>query len=118
MKPLNDCQLCKMRNTAQARQAMGCGFEQPAPPSLPVVAWQPAGFPGPDLRWCPGYTTKLNEVAEASWARMYLHKGQLELWCEGEPANDTLLRTVEALELAYAALDAHEAAERERTAHR
>lgn len=80
---------------ARTRQGMGCAYEAP---SAHAVPWQGA-YDGPALTTCPGYTTKLPEVSEASWARFYLHKGSLQLWCRGE-LHDRLAEGVQLLELA------------------
>lgn len=46
---------------------------------------------------CPGYTTKLPEVAEINRARLHWSKGALREFCGGKPS-ELLLRGIEILE--------------------
>jgi hypothetical protein len=66
--------------TTETRALMGCGY-------LPLAgkpSGRPPGYEG-ELTVCQGYSTKLPEVIEASYARSWWEKGQLREWAEGEP---------------------------------
>lgn len=73
----------------------------------------PLGMKGEPLKHCPGYTTKLPEVIEASWARFYLEKGSLAQWSD-TPITEHVREAIQILEIAIADEKAHEDEERER----
>lgn len=62
---------------------MGCGFEEPDARAAP---WSPDAIK-PRLKVCPGYTTNLPEVIEASHARFFMEKGSLPQWSD-EPITE------------------------------
>lgn len=81
----NDCERCIGQFQAETRQALGCAYESPVDHAQ---AWQPEGYEGPAPKTCPGYTTKLPEVTEATEARFYLHRGCLSLLIRDELADN------------------------------
>jgi hypothetical protein len=92
-----DCTACKQRTTQIERQYLGCGYE-PRGELVQVRPWQPpsgkAGFSGPDLETCAGYTTSLPEVREASLARVHWDTGNLSTWCGSDAASEDLLNAI------------------------
>ena len=100
---------------AEARQAMRCGYEPAlADPRLSSTWWPDgfSGFPtdaGPALATtCPGYTTKLPEVVEASRLHWWWSKGQLRDRVEGNRVNDRVIQVVEIFGAEVSAVEAHE----------
>ena len=83
---------------ATIRQEMRCGYEPALAGALSV--FRPPGYEcgedGPSV--CPGYSTKLPEVREASWARLHWERGSLREWARGEPT-DQLIEAIEVLEV-------------------
>lgn len=94
-----------MANSVQIRQLMGCGYEKPV--DHPHDVWQPFGMRGAPLKFCPGYTTKLPEVSETSWARFYLEKGALAQFTD-RPITEQTREAIEVLAIACADEQAHE----------
>ena len=82
------------QNPQQSRQYLACAYE---PRVEGARAWQHEGYTGPSPEACPGYTTKLPEVIEASEARFYLHNGSLSLLVDDE-LSDGLRSSIAILE--------------------
>lgn len=100
-----NCDACKMTSTPEQRQSIGCGYEPPAPESMPVRIWDhPARAEAPDDKptLCVGYVCGLPEVVEASRAQLHWSKGQLSHFTRGEIARPELLRAIELLEVEQA----------------
>lgn len=95
---LADCSECKKMTTQIDRQEWGCGYEQPLV-GLRVRPWKHGGCPGADPTACPGYTTKLPEVAEVARARMHAKNGMARDFLGG-PASENVMRGIEILEAA------------------
>ncbi len=91
-------------NNTTIRQSMGCGFEPPAPASLPRIPWEPprsqCGFQG-EVTVCPGYTTKLPEVMEIDRMRCHWKVGALRDACDGEQPHEHTLLALEILDSQY-----------------
>lgn len=88
----SDCETCMQTTPLTTRQALGCGYA-PRSELVRVMVWDnPARDPGGDhpLTTCPGYTTKLPEVRETSYARLHWKNSQLELWARGEVVDHQL----------------------------
>ena len=100
---MSDCGKCMKRTTSKERQRMGCGYEKPDDRAAP---WTPLGLKGAPLRHCPGYTTKLPEVVESSWARFWLDKGSLREWTD-RPISEQTREAIQILECAIADEQAH-----------
>lgn len=85
---IGDCEKCKKMNGKPQRQALACGYESPADSRVHLTVWQPpttkAGYSGPELTVCAGYTAHLPEVIEASIARVHWLKGNLSAWDESK----------------------------------
>lgn len=91
-------------NRREARQLLGCGYEQPlvelrGRPAVPMP-WSPADMPGEPPTICPGYTTRLPEVVEVSRARLWFDKGDLRTFTRGEMPTEQLANAIEVLEIA------------------
>lgn len=120
-----NCEECMQVRPAAVRQTMRCGFE-PALDDLHLTStWWPDGFSGfptdsgPGLAsTCPGYTTKLPEVVEASRLHWWWSKGQLRDRVEGGVVNDRVIEVVEIIGAEVAAVEAHEIDERSKKAGR
>lgn len=88
---------------------MGCGFEPPAPPSLPVLTWQPPcgalGYQGEPPVICAGYTTRLPEVIEATRGHFHLTKGSLEVHMRGETITDLYEHAIETIAVEQSHVD-------------
>jgi hypothetical protein len=96
MEWLNDCSACRRVNSRLVRQTLACGYEPEPPPNIPVLAWTFGWSEKPTV--CPGFTTNLPEVVEASRARLHWNKGQLAMRFGGEPT-EALLLSIEVLEI-------------------
>lgn len=87
------------------RQGMGCGFEPPPPPGVPVVAWCPpggkVGYSHPRPTICVGYTTNLPEITEVAIARVHWKNGAIVAYCGGEQPTEDLLDAIVELDVAY-----------------
>lgn len=112
---LNNCKACMQRTTTKERQRMGCGYEKP--PRGKAAPWTPLGFKGAPIEHCPGYTTKLPEVVEASWARHWLEKGNIDQWSD-MPITQQTRDAVQILEIAIADEQAHDLEQRQKAAKR
>lgn len=101
MQLLTDCGKCKKMTTRAQRRSMGCGYE---PRSDRASPWQPpggkAGYAGPTIEHCVGYTAALPEVVEVARARFHWDKGALALSLAGEPLSEGLQLGIEVLESA------------------
>jgi hypothetical protein len=107
-----DCQSCKKSSNQVTRQAIGCGYEPPAPPGIPVRPWDHTGRkPSPGeldergrqhLQICPGYVCRLPEVIETARARLHWEKGELVSFCGGAQPSDRLIDAIEILDGAVA----------------
>ena len=92
------------------RRFMGCGYLSAAGPGVPVNAWDGSSLGrsvSPDERddkgatitpVCAGYVCGLPEVIEASHARIFYDKGELEQFCEGGCATAALRDAITVLE--------------------
>jgi len=76
---------------------MGCGYE-PRTERVPLQVWQPpmspdgkAGYSGPELKTCAGYTANLPQVAEAYIARAHWLKGNVAMHVTPEPLLNAIL---------------------------
>lgn len=105
---LNNCERCMSDYDAPTRQSMCCGYE---PPLTGTQPWRHAGYTGPGCTTCPGYTCKLPEVVEASWARFYLNKSSLAAWSD-DPPTENLREAIQTLEIAQGEVDSWEAEQR------
>lgn len=107
-----DCTRCKMSTTTLERQYRGCGYEPPLDGHLHLTVWQPpsgndrVGYRGPEMTVCPGYSTNLNEVTEATLARSFAKMNALDHFCEGEIATPDLLYSMLILDSEFSALEA------------
>lgn len=95
-----------MKNTGQAqRQSLGCGYE-PSTDRVRLTIWQPptgsAGYHGPQLSVCAGYTANLPEVTETALARIHWSKGNASTL----NASEDLLNAIVILESSYNQLQA------------
>jgi hypothetical protein len=100
----SDCESCMQKTPLITRQALGCGY---APRTGLARIWDnPARDPNNDrkLTTCPGYTTKLPEVLETSYARLHWKNSQLETWARGEVV-DHQLDAITILEAASQAVE-------------
>ena len=65
------------------RQYRGCGHEPRLDDHVRLTVWQPpsgnerAGYRGPEMTVCPGFTTRLPEVVETAMARRHWEHGNL-----------------------------------------
>jgi hypothetical protein len=86
------------------RQALGCGYE----PAADAMPWQPpeAGYHGPRLTTCAGYTANLPEVMEAALTRAHWKVGAVVAACEGEMPSPDLLDAILILDAGYSHLEA------------
>lgn len=104
-----DCENCMATTDPITRQAMGCGYEPPAPAGVHVQVWDPlARDPEGDrpLETCPGYTTALPEVRETSFARLSWKNGELAAWTRGAPVAEQQLAAIHLLDGSSHALEA------------
>lgn len=92
---LIDCDRCMQNNSAQIRQAMGCGWEPRIEGARP---WQHEGYTDAAPTACAGYTTKLPEVIEINRARLHWSKGALREFCGDQQPSELLMRGIEILE--------------------
>jgi hypothetical protein len=100
MTLLADCDRCMRATTRLQRQAIGCGYEPPAPKGLAVGTWRHEGDASPhEQTTCPGYTTRLPDVVYVSRARLHWSMGELGTFLGGEPPSEALLLALEILEV-------------------
>lgn len=98
MQALSDCERCMQTYDRPTRQALGCGYEPPAPRGVPVMPWDHDDRRGPPLTVCVGYTTNLPEVIEVSHARLHWSKSQLDAYLGDERPTEQLLGAIVILE--------------------
>lgn len=119
-----DCEACMNVRPAYVRQTMRCGYEPALADARLSSTWWPSGFSGfpqedgtPGVAsTCPGYTTKLPEVVEASRLHWWWGKGQLRDRVEDGVVNDRVIQVVEIIGAEVAAVEAHEMDERAKAA--
>jgi hypothetical protein len=106
---LRDCTTCKATTSALERARIACGWLPLAEGAMPVQ------FPGlqgddgkPALTVCPGYTTRLPQVREASEARLHWERGTLRQRVQAEPTQ-VLLDALQICEGARNELSDHRA---------
>jgi hypothetical protein len=97
---LSNCTECQADRSDEARQSLGCGWLPPSKEQ--TFVWQPSGYDGPAFKTCPGYTTKLPQVAETGRARMHWGKGTLAERYDGEELTPVLMDALEIAESAFA----------------
>jgi hypothetical protein len=86
-------------NPVIQRQALGCAFAPPAPPTVPVQPWSPdEGYNGPRATVCPTFTANLPEVTESARAWGHWQKGELSHFTGGVPATEELLERLEEMD--------------------
>jgi hypothetical protein len=97
------------RFTRAERQAIACGYEPLHPLStawihegmkIRIVTHDDGTTTSDRPKTCPGYTTTLPEVIEASQARLFFGKGELLAFTGGEPPTDALRASIVHLEIA------------------
>lgn len=92
---IDDCKRCKMSTDQLQRMSMGCGYEPPANGRVHLTVWQPppgaAGYRGPELTACPGYTCNLPEVVEIALAHVHWSKGNAAILSLNEEALDAIV---------------------------
>ena len=90
------CEECKRTVTVERRQDLACGWEPAKPGARP---WTPPGIDrrGGRLSTCPGYTTRLPVVAEATNAYPQWELGTLTEYLDGEPPDAVILDCLKAL---------------------
>lgn len=107
-RPYTDCAKCMQENPPLTRQMMGCGWEPPPQPGIPVRALDHDARLSIDMtheereskrnQLCPGYTCGLPEVVEASRARVWRDKGSLRDFTKGEQPSDALMLAIDILD--------------------
>lgn len=105
---VGDCGKCLASQDRATRQALGCGFEPPAPAGIDVTPWdhdrrspelgELDDDGNPTMPICPGYVCTLPTVREIARAHVHWSKGELEAFNRGESASDGQLEGLELLE--------------------
>lgn len=97
---LTDCDRCMQTTTQYRRQLIRCGHEPLLTIRLPepLRPWTHQGDEhGPKHTTCPGYTTKLPEVIEASHANAWASKHDIRVATHGEEPTPALVLAVEVV---------------------
>ena len=102
-----NCDDCMATTSLDTRRQIGCGYllQAEKPRRQPPIE---ALSEGNAHEWdtCPGYTTSLREVEDASHALAWSTNGELELYCDGRPA-PSLLAAVGVLRVAVRGFESH-----------
>lgn len=96
---LTDCDRCMQTTTQLRRQLIKCGHE-PALVNIrePLRPWTHAADEHADKHTtCPGYTTKLPEVIEASHAHAHWNKHDIRVATGGAEPTHALVTAVEVI---------------------
>jgi hypothetical protein len=95
-----ECGSCLTSQSRITRQALGCGYEPPAPAFVPVIPWDHTGrqqLSGESqLKICPGYVCRLPEVTEVARAHLHWDRGSLSVLTK-DPS-DVLIDGIEVME--------------------
>jgi hypothetical protein len=98
---LTDCDRCMQTTTQLRRQLIRCGYEPPLTRIRlpePLRPWSHSADPhASTYTTCPGYTTKLPEVVEASHAHAHWNKHDIRIATGGDEPNRALVMAVEVV---------------------
>lgn len=103
---------CKLSDespqAAGLRKVRGCGFVPPAERTAPLASIGGVGFCPVQPTVCPGYTTRLPAVQEASAASWWKADGELRSRYPDQELTALLVDAIEVLGRARAEVDLHE----------